>query len=398
MSAQPQSLRDILRAFEATEANILKLERLWEKMQPHIGSGLGFGSNVEYDSSRRSFTDILSHLPAIDGWRLEDTTCSLDEVGQMRFDAAEIGELYAHVAVEDHIEKPGKELAEYRFRFDRQRRLVVRNAVIELITGITEHLSSIPPDSLDTLAPRSQMPENTRAFLQESVEQVDVLLGSSVEKPPRWDDLQRHLAFGMTCDLQDIIRLDWPAVRPAIEAALYGENDPLPVTVADLGSLVIEKSSTPVPTRLNWDKLRPEEFERLIFTLLNGARGYENPEWLMHTNAPDRGRDLSVTRVIADPLTGTRRERVVVQCKHQPKRSIDVREVVTLKEQMQSWGPPRVDTLIIATTGRFSGDAVTRIEAQNHSDHALRIEMWPENHIERLLAERPYLIAEFGLR
>ena len=51
-----------------------------------------------------------------------------------------------------------------------------------------------------------------------------------------------------------------------------------------------------------------------------------------------------------------------------------------------------------ATSGRFTADAVALIEKQNQSDSALRIEMWAESHLERLLASRPALIAEFSLR
>lgn len=39
--------------------------------------------------------------------------------------------------------------------------------------------------------------------------------------------------------------------------------------------------------------------------------------------------------------------------------------------------PPRVDVLIIATSGRFSADAVQYLERHNQSEAALRIEMWP---------------------
>jgi hypothetical protein len=75
-----------------------------------------------------------------------------------------------------------------------------------------------------------------------------------------------------------------------------------------------------------------------------------------------------------------------------------VADIATLKENMKAWGEPRVDVLVIATTGRFTADAVAAIEKHNVSDSALWIEMWPESHLERLLASRPALIAEFGLR
>jgi hypothetical protein len=154
----------------------------------------------------------------------------------------------------------------------------------------------------------------------------------------------------------------------------------------------------PIATKLNWEKLPPDDFERLIFVLIGAEPGYENPEWLMQPNAPDRGRDLSVTRVVADPLSGTIRSRVVIQCKHWLSRSINVPDVTALIAQMKLWEPPRVNVHIIATSGRFTLDAVQYIEQYNQSDTALHIEMWPESHLERLLASRPALIAEFGLR
>lgn len=118
----------------------------------------------------------------------------------------------------------------------------------------------------------------------------------------------------------------------------------------------------------------------------------------MKTNAPDRGRDLSVTRIANDQLGGVIRSRVIIQCKHWPTKSVSVGDVSELQAQMKLWEPPRVDVLVIATSGRFSSDAVSFIEKHNVEDRALRIEMWPESHLERLLAERPALIAEFRLR
>jgi hypothetical protein len=118
----------------------------------------------------------------------------------------------------------------------------------------------------------------------------------------------------------------------------------------------------------------------------------------MHTNAPDKGRDLSVTRVVEDPLAGVLRSRVIIQCKHWLSKSVGGGEVSLLKDQMTLWEPPKVEVLILATSGRFTNDAVSLIEKHNTGDRALRIEMWPESHLERLLASRPWLIAQFGLR
>jgi hypothetical protein len=161
---------------------------------------------------------------------------------------------------------------------------------------------------------------------------------------------------------------------------------------------VVAKPSGPITTQLNWSKLDGQAFERLIFALISDTARYENPEWLMQTRAPDRGRDLSVTRIIQDELSGTLRLRVVIQCKHRLRRSVNVSGVSPAKDQMAMWTNPRVDVLVIATSGRFTADAVTWIEKHNATGTPPRIEMWPESHLERLLAARPALIAEFGLR
>ncbi|TAK96831.1 hypothetical protein EPO05_00815, partial [Patescibacteria group bacterium] len=95
----------------------------------------------------------------------------------------------------------------------------------------------------------------------------------------------------------------------------------------------------PVATKLKWESLTEEEFERLIFVLIAAEHGYENPEWLMKTNAPDRGRDLSVYRVYNDSLGGTLRQRVIIQCKHWLSKSVSPTEIGTLKEQMRLWEP-----------------------------------------------------------
>jgi hypothetical protein len=139
-------------------------------------------------------------------------------------------------------------------------------------------------------------------------------------------------------------------------------------------------------------------FERLIYALISSSDSCENVEWLTKTNAPDRGRDLSAYRVLRDQLSGVTRSRVIIQCKHWLDKSVNLPDVSSVKGQMALWETPRVDILIIATTGRFTTDAIDFIEKHNASDRAMRIEMWPESHLERLLAERPGLVAEFRLR
>ena len=57
-----------------------------------------------------------------------------------------------------------------------------------------------------------------------------------------------------------------------------------------------------------------------------------------------------------------------------------------------------IQSLIIATSGRFTADAVALIEKHNHKGNRPQIEMWAESHLELLLARRPHLVSEFNLR
>jgi hypothetical protein len=392
----PASLETALGQFEATEANLKKLESLWAQIRGLIGDGVAFGTPPGYDDACRAFRRILPALPSIDGFRVEDCLLAYNDVGQMRFDAMEIGEIDVKVSVSEQIERQGGVLEEYRFRLTTKRRELVRSRMTKLVDDVDGYVRLMTV-ALETDPPDEATASERLASIDTAVTEIGTLLGSS-KKPPRWGDLRRHIHFGSVGDMHDIARMDWPAVKRAIVGELYGEHDPLPVTTPDLGALVAAHPSGPVSTKLNWAALTDEDFERLMFVLISAPPGYENAAWLQHTNASDRGRDLSVTKVSEDPLEGIRRQRVIIQCKHWQTKSVNVADVGMLRSQMELWQPPRVDVLVIATTGRFTVDAIDLIEKHNQSDRALAISMWPDSHLERLLAARPHLIAQFKLR
>lgn len=387
-----------LEQFEAAEANLGKLERLWEEMSQMIPSGIAFGSNHEYEDRERSFGLLLASLPKIDGWRPTASPPGLDVIAQNRFDVLELGEPGAEQSVESWIEEPGVELREYRFRFNNMRRALIRDALVGLIDQIDADIRTVREAAGSDPPPGLQLDPEVWTPMKEHLKQIEVLLGSSVPKSARWSDMLRHMHFGYEGDLRDIEKLDWPDVKGTLRKSLYGVNEAVPVQTEDLASLVAAHPKGPITTALAWTSIDDEAFERLLFTLISDTPGYENPEWLMQTRAPDRGRDLSVTRVTQDELSGTFRQRVVIQCKHWTSRSVSLADASTTKEQMSLWTSPRIDVLIIATSGRFTADAVTWIENHNGVGGPPRIEMWPESHLERLLAARPAIIAEFGLR
>lgn len=395
---QKSLLAIAIEQFETTEANIVKLERLGQEIIDIIPNGIDFSENPKYEDLCRAYYDIIEILPKIDAWKPQERFLELDEIAQSRLAAQYVDEPECYFGIEDRINRPAQELREYRYRFNKKRSELIRESLIELIDSIDSDIHKI----------RRQFPKkcDSNEFVNgehwnsfnSNIDEIDTLLGSSVKRPPRWTDLRRHIHFALVKDFNDIECMDWPSIKASLRNQLYGINDPIPVEVEDLSDLTSTKPKGHVPTKLHWDHLAADEFERLIFSLISDEPGYENPEWLMKTNAPDRGRDLSVYRVITDTLGGTFRNRVIIQCKHWLERSISVKDIAVLREQIQLWEPPRVDVIVIATSGRFSQDTVAAIEKNNQSDTALRIEMWAESHLERLIAARPALIAEFNLR
>lgn len=392
-------LMNALREFDATDANLIKLERLCQEIEELVPEGVCFGYDPGHDDLRRIFVEVLAALPMIDGWKPECYFCDLDDIAQARLDAYDLFDEPRLIAdVENSITFPKRELQRYRFEFNKKRRALIQDILFELIDTIDSDIRNLNRRLVPDIEMSASLEGPELDALQDYVNQIDTLLGSSVKRPQKWSDFNSHLSSGRFRDFCDIEQIDWPSVKSELRKSFSSAYDPVPVRVKDLSDLVASRPKGPVATRLNWDRLTPDEFERLIFVLIGTEPGYENPEWLTKSNASDRGRDLSVIRVVADSLAGTIRSRVIIQCKHWLSRSVNVPDVATLEAQMKSWEPPRVDVLVIATSGRFSSDVVTHIEKHNQSDNALRIEMWPESHLERLLAARPSLIADFKLR
>ena len=387
---------EALKHFEVAEGNLTKLEKLWKQIDAHIPAGPAFDvGNYEYENLVTTYGEILPHLPQIDGWRPEAIPAPLNAIGQWRLDALEIDELAATLAIDEEINKPISELNRYKFLLKRKRQQLLRETILDLIQLGDKEISYLK----ENIASFTSKEKSQKALinLKDISEQIQVLLGSN-PRPERWNDLWRHLRFGEPHDIEDITSADWPAIKANLSSIIYDENEPIPSEIASLDSLVGQKLTGPIPRKLEWKNINAEQFERLVFTLFSSAPGYENCKWLTQTNAPDKGRDLSVERIINDSLAGTKRERIIIQCKHWLSQSITHEDVGKMTFDMTLWGPPRIDVCILVTSGRFTTNAIEYCENHNRQDKSLKIEMWPESHLESLLAARPELIAEFKLR
>lgn len=72
-----------LRSFEATEANLDKLERIWDEIFQLVPRAIVFGPNLEYQDRSRSYQIILQALPKIDGWKPEAIPVDLDDIASV---------------------------------------------------------------------------------------------------------------------------------------------------------------------------------------------------------------------------------------------------------------------------------------------------------------------------
>jgi hypothetical protein len=231
-----------------------------------------------------------------------------------------------------------------------------------------------------------------------AVAELDRLIGDAAQRRGRWGDLRRHLRFSEGHDWHDIKEFDWPSVKDDIEAAAFDDTEPLPVPALDLGHAASGQVTGKATVALPWDRLDDGGFERLLYDLLRDIPEHQNVQWLMQTRAPDRGRDLSLDRVQQDSTGSVRNERVIVQAKHWQSRSVRPDDVSSTLAAIKLWEPPVVRCLIIATSGRFTADAVAWIERHNATGLAPLIEMWPDSRLETLLAQRPSIAAAHGLR
>lgn len=385
------SLNDALAQFDATAANLSRLDAVWEKMKAiarRPRDPFDDSQGRQYRELYRDFAGLLKGLPSLNGW-------SINARPAETLEAATLAGLPGNNRRGASLGDLTDDLDEYRNRLKVLRRQLVRKRLQQVIEAVDQQVSGLRK-------PRAPRTEHSKtdpywARLLDGVAEIDRLLADGA-RPKAWGTLQRHLHFAMAPDVTDIQLRDWPSVKGELEKMALDDAEPLAVATTDLASLVTAHPKGAASTALSWKKLKAKDFERLVFLLITGADGYKNAELLMHTNAPDHGRDLSVVRVREDSLSGYIEERVIIQCKLWHSKSISTADVAGAVAQMPHWEPPPVNVLVMTTTGKFTAGAVAWIEKHNNEAKHPRIEMWPDSRLETLLARRPDLVATFGLR
>jgi hypothetical protein len=208
-------LDELLSAMDRAAANLAKLEDVWSRASTFIPNGPQRGSDPEYDDLQRAWENLLPGLPQIDGWTITDSLPDIDGLGQSFIDCLEISE--PPFSLYEAGEQRGKDLAEYKYRLNRAQRRAARERLQQLTSSVDGALSrlldGVPRDS------RECLDGSEIQVITSAVQEMERLVGDTVQRKGRWSDLHRHLHFGQGHDWHDIRELDWPSVRADVEAA-----------------------------------------------------------------------------------------------------------------------------------------------------------------------------------
>jgi len=268
---------EAIEQFEVVEANLLKLEKLCDQIEKLIPTGISFGATPDYEDKCRSAKLIVEHMPQIDGWSMNFDFYDLDAIAQTRIDLLELMEPSAEIAFENSLQEPSRQIREYRFKYNRKRRELIRGALEKAINQV-DQLIRETRQIVEGMDVNKSIPDTNLNELRTHFKEITTLMGSSIPRPRRWGDMSRHLSFGLVGDFDDIENFDWPTAKVDLRQNLYGQDEPKPIKITDFGQLVSSKPTGPIPTKLNWKNLNDEQFERLIFSLITTEPGYENPE------------------------------------------------------------------------------------------------------------------------
>ena len=82
-------LEKALEQFDATEANLRRLQAIWTEMQGLMPSGIAFLEGGQegrrYRELTHAYEEIITAVPAIHGFRIQTVPAELNAIGQMRF-------------------------------------------------------------------------------------------------------------------------------------------------------------------------------------------------------------------------------------------------------------------------------------------------------------------------
>jgi len=168
-------LEKALEQFDAVEANIRRLKKVWAEMRQLIPKGLAFadGSPEEerYRELARAYQAIIRGLPAIGNTTIETVPWDLNAIGQARSKPK--------FWFEEEIYVPDLEIEEYRAKAAQARRELVRDRLILVMATIDPLLKNLVPR-----VPSGRQPITDEDWdkLVDALRQVERLTGGMVPR------------------------------------------------------------------------------------------------------------------------------------------------------------------------------------------------------------------------
>jgi hypothetical protein len=139
---------------DRTAANLTKLEEVWDRARAYI-LGTTERSQPAYDDLQRAWNDLLVGLPPIDGWTITSQLPDVDEGGYLYLDVGEEDRELSTREVLALRDKPGSDLAEYRYKLHRARRTAARERLQQLTaivdSALARLLNEVDRDSRERL-------------------------------------------------------------------------------------------------------------------------------------------------------------------------------------------------------------------------------------------------------
>lgn len=392
-------LENAIEELNKVAANVELLKKKWGAikilMEYPAAGNWELESKQQYEYASLEFNELLEGIPKIEETEIYYLIPSYDYVSQGGRDANELQEADFFTSFYSEIYEQELNISNYEYVLKRERRKLILNQVENSLNDVDNILDSLKfilreRNLEDELKPAEIDP------IRHKILQIDNLMGDSIERPPKWSDLERHLGFGQVVDLNDIILNDWPSIKPALKSAFRG-NEPFKINTEDIGNLVesADKSGE-IGTGLNWEAITYEQFERLCANLLESLPEWENVDWITPTNASDRGKDISAFWVVNDVSRGTIRERAIIQCKHRPGTSVSPGDIKTIQNLTLTHG--KVDLYIIITSGKFTDQVTQIVDSWNERNLKPKVELWGDWRLEQLLAKHPNIIKTYELR
>ncbi len=221
---------EALSTMDIVEGNLVKLERVWaeiDQMLPAPGSGpSGVDGEDAYRAKHRILSDLVAVMPNIDGFELTDEMLNAEAVVPMMIDFHEIGEPEALASIDQILRAQGHSLEQYRYRFTKKRRELLRRAIEWLADEIGDAEAILEDEADDAQVAR----------IVGRVRDLAMVFDRLGRQPIGWEGvlvLLREELDGLPSGFAE----RWSGVRDQLDSLTRDEAEAVPTGVADLSEL-----------------------------------------------------------------------------------------------------------------------------------------------------------------